>query len=474
MYELLRANAEPLSRILTVECGKPLSEAVGEINYSASYFKWFAEEGRRTYGDVIPPPISHRRVLVLKSPIGVCGIITPWNFPMAMIARKVAPALVTGCSMVIKPAHATPLSALALAQIAEEAGVPQGVLNVVTTLKYVKDVGNELCENKMIRKLSFTGSTNMGMHLSKLCASTLKRMSLELGGNAPFIVFDDADVDSAVEGAMVSKFRNSGQTCVCANRFYIHRKVYDEFLSKFTDKVKKLKIGHGFHKGVHIGPLITDDALSKVEAHVKDAVQQVIFSFVHLISSSSSSLGAEVVTGGKRANVEGFEKGAFYQPTILTKTSSFCLLSKEETFGPVAPIFQFDNDEEVLQLANDTDAGLASYFYTKNAKRLFNVAEKLEYGMVGINTGLISSEVAPFGGVKYSGTGREGSKYGIDDYLDIKYKIEISFYTFIKKSILNFVLQKMTLFQFHLNKIYFDCSWSLFFSSMLCHLEYPF
>eukprot|EP01083_Nonionella_stella_P154277 496912_1 len=405
IYVLMHVYQEQLARIITAECGKPLSESRGEVLYSAAFFKWFAEEGRRTYGDIVPTNKADRRILVTKQPVGVCGIITPWNFPAAMIARKVAPALVTGCSVVIKPPSLAPLSALAMAEICEEAGVLPGVVNVIPAQKNQRAVGGEICENKVVRKLSFTGSTGVGMTLAQQCSTTLKRMSMELGGNAPFIVFDDADINAAVEGALVSKYRNSGQTCVCTNRFYIHNRVYDEFVEKFTGEVKKINLGHGFGDNVQQGPLINKKGLEKV-------VQQV---------SEAKVRGAEVVTGGAVCSVDGLAGDTFFEPTVMTGVTTEMAIHNEETFGPVSPILSFDDDEEVLKLANDTDYGLASYFYTSNLSRAFRVSEALEYGLVGVNSGLISTEIAPFGGVKYSGMGREGSKYGCDEYLDIKY-----------------------------------------------------
>eukprot|EP00485_Elphidium_margaritaceum_P005040 CAMPEP_0202692614 /NCGR_PEP_ID=MMETSP1385-20130828/6943_1 /ASSEMBLY_ACC=CAM_ASM_000861 /TAXON_ID=933848 /ORGANISM="Elphidium margaritaceum" /LENGTH=529 /DNA_ID=CAMNT_0049348177 /DNA_START=37 /DNA_END=1626 /DNA_ORIENTATION=- len=405
IYVLMNVYQEQLARIITAECGKPLAEARGEVMFSASFFKWFAEEGRRLNGDVIATNKSDRRLLVIKEPVGVCGIITPWNFPAAMIARKLAPALVTGCSAVIKPPHLAPLSALALAEICEEAGVLPGVVNVLSSDKNMRQIGAEICENKLVRKLSFTGSTAAGMTLAQQSANTLKRVSMELGGNAPFIVFADADVDAAVQGAMVSKYRNAGQTCVCTNRFYIHSAVYDEFVDKYAQQVRKLKIGHGFGDGVQIGPLISKQGADKVQRHVDDAKRQ----------------GAEIICGGRETRVEGLAGDTFFEPTIVSKVTPDMQMYQEETFGPLSGIVSFDDDEQVVSAANDTDMGLAAYFYTKDLSRAFRVSEQLEYGMVGVNSGLISTEIAPFGGVKYSGMGREGSKYGIDEYVQLKY-----------------------------------------------------
>eukprot|EP01084_Bolivina_argentea_P007486 14040_1 len=404
IYVLMNVYNEQLARIITAECGKPLTESRGEVMYSAAFFKWFAEEGRRVYGDIIPPNKQDRRILITKQPIGVCGIITPWNFPSAMIARKLAPALVTGCSVVIKPPSLSPLSCLALAEICEEAGVLPGVVNIIPT-KNSFNVGQEICSNKMVRKLSFTGSTEAGMTLAQQCSTTLKRTSMELGGNAPFIVFDDADIDAAVKGAMVSKYRNSGQTCVCTNRFYIHNKVYNEFIDKYRDLVSGINVGHGFEDNIQQGPLINMKGLQKVERQVINAKDN----------------GGEVILGGNKMNINGLKGDTFYEPTIIINVNEDMDICKEEQFGPVSAVLSFDDDEEVVNLANNTDSGLASYFYTKDLSRAFRVSEKLQYGMVGINSGLISTEIAPFGGVKYSGMGREGSKYGIDEYVDIKY-----------------------------------------------------
>lgn len=396
-YDLLLKNQEDLALLLTLEQGKPLAEAKGEIAYGASYLEWFAEEAKRIYGDVIPGHMDDKRVMVLKQPIGVTAAITPWNFPNAMITRKAGAALAAGCSMVLKPASATPYSALALAVLAEEAGVPAGVLNIVTGA--AKAIGDELCRNPIVRKISFTGSTEIGADLMKACSATVKKMSMELGGNAPFIVFDDADLDAAVEGAMVSKYRNAGQTCVCANRLYVQRGVYEAFVEKLKVAVEKLKIGNGTEAGVTIGPMIDSKAVDKIKEHIEDAV----------------SKGAKIISGGKALG------GNFFEPTILANVPKNAIVSKEETFGPLAPIFVFDTVDEAIHLANDTEFGLASYIFANDMSRIIKVSEELEYGMVGINTGLISNEMAPFGGIKASGLGREGSKYGIEDYLEIKY-----------------------------------------------------
>jgi len=398
-FDLITANANDIAAILTAEQGKPLAEAKGEIAYAASFIEWFSEEGKRTYGDVIPTPAGDKRLLVVKEPVGVCAAITPWNFPAAMITRKVAPALAAGCTMIVRPADATPLTALALAVLAEEAGIPAGVLNVITGKSRV--IGAELTSSTVVRKLSFTGSTEVGRVLMEQCSASLKKLSLELGGNAPFIVFDDADLDAAVDGAIASKFRNTGQTCVCTNRLYVHDKVYDAFAEKLASAVSKLKVGNGMEDGVAQGPLIDDSAVAKVEQHISDAV----------------SHGARVLCGGKRHTLGQ----TFFEPTVLADVNQKMLITREETFGPVAPLVRFSSDEEVIKLANDTEFGLASYFYSRDIGRIWRVAEALEYGMVGINTGLISNEVAPFGGVKQSGFGREGSHYGIDEYMVLKY-----------------------------------------------------
>ncbi|NTV69014.1 MAG: NAD-dependent succinate-semialdehyde dehydrogenase [Azonexaceae bacterium] len=396
---LILDNANDLAQIITAECGKPLAEAKGEVIYGASFIEWFAEEGKRTYGESIPSPASNTRLIVVKQPIGVCAAITPWNFPFAMITRKVAPALAAGCPVVIKPAEATPLSALALAVLAEQAGFPAGVLNVVTGKP--AEIGGELCANPIVRKLSFTGSTGVGRLLMAQCAPTIKKLSLELGGNAPFIVFDDADVDAAVDGALAAKYRNTGQTCVCANRFLVQSGIYEEFAAKFAEKARGLKVGDGTEAGVAQGPLINAAGLSKVEAHVADALAK----------------GARILCGGARHE----RGGNFFQPTVLADVTTAMKVAREETFGPVAPLFKFETEAEAIAMANDTEFGLAAYFFTRNVGRCWRVGEALEYGMVGINTGLISNEVAPFGGIKQSGLGREGSKYGIEDYLEIKY-----------------------------------------------------
>ncbi len=399
-YRLQMLHADDLARIMTAEQGKPLAEAKGEVAYGASFVEWFAEEGRRIYGETIPSTDQNRRLLVLKQPIGVCAAITPWNFPIAMITRKVAPALAAGCTVVIKPAEQTPLSALALAELAHRAGMPPGVLNVLTADSQRSiEIGKLLCSSDTVRHLSFTGSTEVGRILAAQCAPTIKKISLELGGNAPFIVFDDADIDSAVEGAMISKYRNAGQTCVCANRFYVQESVYEKFVEKFAAKAKAIRVGNGFEPGVQQGPMIDEQALEKIELHVSDAL----------------SKGAKLVTGGQR------EGERAYQPTVLSHVTSEMRCAREETFGPVAPVFSFKTEEEAIALANNTEFGLASYFYSRDIGRIFRVAEALEYGMVGINTGLISTAEAPFGGVKQSGLGREGSHHGIEDYVEIKY-----------------------------------------------------
>lgn len=397
--DLMLANADDLAAIMTAEQGKPLAEAKGEITYAASFIEWFAEEGKRVQGDTLASPAADKRIVVLKEPIGVCAAITPWNFPAAMITRKAGPALAAGCPMVLKPASATPLSALALAVLAEEAGVPPGVFSVLTGGS--SDIGGEMTSNPLVRKLTFTGSTETGRALMRQSADTIKKLSLELGGNAPFIVFDDADLDAAVQGAIASKFRNAGQTCVCANRIYVQAGVYDTFAEKLAEAVRRLKVGNGMDEGVEQGPLIDEAAVKKVQEHLQDAVAK----------------GARILTGGKPHALGG----TFFEPTVLTGATPQMQLSREETFGPVAPLFRFESDEEAVRLANDTEFGLASYFYSRDIQRVWRVAESLEYGIVGINTGLISNEVGPFGGVKQSGLGREGSRYGIDDYLVIKY-----------------------------------------------------
>lgn len=399
-FELLVENADDLARILTAEMGKPLSEARGEILYGASFIEWFAEEAKRIYGDVIPGHQRDKRIVVIKQPIGVVGSITPWNFPNAMIARKVGPALAVGCTFVARPAEFTPLSALAMAVLAERAGVPAGVFNVVPSSDAAR-IGKELCANPKVSKITFTGSTRVGQILMEQCAPTIKKMSLELGGNAPFIVFDDADVDAAVEGAVIAKFRNAGQTCVCANRIYVQSAVYDEFSQKLAARVAGFAVGDGLTEGTVIGPMINEAALSKAEAHIADA----------------ASKGASIVTGGNRHELGG----NFFTPTVIAGMTSEMLVANEETFGPVAPLFRFETEDEVVELANESEFGLAGYFFANDIRRIWRVAEQLEVGMVGINTGLISTEVAPFGGVKQSGLGREGSKYGTEDYLEIKY-----------------------------------------------------
>jgi succinate-semialdehyde dehydrogenase/glutarate-semialdehyde dehydrogenase len=398
-HDLMLAHTEDLARLMTAEQGKPLDEARGEVAYGASFIDWFAEEGRRVYGDVIPTQEAGRRILVLKQPVGVCAAITPWNFPIAMITRKAGAALAAGCTLVVKPAEQTPLSALALAVLAERAGLPPGVFNVVTGRP--EPIGAELTGNPTVRKLSFTGSTEVGRLLMRQCADTLKRLSLELGGNAPFIVFDDADLEAAVEGALQSKYRNSGQTCVCANRILVQAGVYDAFAERLAARVRELRVGAGTEAGVTQGPLIDSAALAKVESQVADAVGQ----------------GARVLAGGGRHALGG----TFYQPTVLAEVTTAMLVAREETFGPVAPLLRFADEHEAIALANATEYGLAAYFYSRDLARVWRVAEALEYGMVGVNAGVISTAVAPFGGVKQSGFGREGSRYGIEEYLDIKY-----------------------------------------------------
>ena len=399
-FGLLHQHADDLARIMTAEQGKPLAEARGEVVYGASFIEWFAEEARRIYGETIPTTDNNKRYIVIKQPIGVCAAITPWNFPIAMITRKVAPALAAGCTVVIKPAEATPLSALAVAELAQRAGMPAGVLNILTAdAGQSVAIGQVLCASDTVRHLSFTGSTEVGRILAAQCAPTIKKLSLELGGNAPFIVFDDADIDSAVEGAMVSKYRNAGQTCVCANRFYVQAGVYDAFVEKLSAKAQGIKVGNGFEPGVNQGPMIDDQAIEKVEAHVADATAK----------------GARVVVGGTRMGER------FYTPTVLADVTSEMLCAREETFGPVAPVFRFETEAEAVQLANNTEFGLASYFYSRDVGRIFRVGEALEYGMVGINTGLISTAEVPFGGVKQSGLGREGARQGVDDYVELKY-----------------------------------------------------
>ena len=398
-FDLIIANKEELAQIMTIEQGKPINESRGEIVYGASFIEWFAEEAKRVYGDTIPDPLTDRRIVVLKQPVGVVASITPWNFPNAMITRKCAPALAVGCPVVIKPASQTPYSALALAALAEEAGFPKGTLNVITGK--ASEIGDELATNPIVRKLSFTGSTEIGKVLMSKCAGTVKKVSMELGGHAPFIVFDDANIDDAVAGAMQSKFRNTGQTCVCANRVYVQEKVYDEFCKKFVEAVSKMKVGDGLEEDVTSGPLIDENSLNKVEEHVQDAVQ----------------MGAKVAIGGSKHSL-GMN---FYQPTILTDVTPQAKITFEETFGPVAPVYKFKDENEVIELANNSPYGLASYFYSRDIGRVWRVAEALEYGMVGVNTGLTSKAEAPFGGIKESGLGREGSKYGVDDFIEIKY-----------------------------------------------------
>ncbi len=398
-FALINQHGEDLARLITAEGGKPLAEARGEVGYGASFVEWFAEEGKRTYGETIPAPVADKRLLVIKQAIGVCAAITPWNFPLAMITRKVAPALAAGCTVVVKPAEQTPLTALALAALAEEAGFPAGVFNVLTGDPVA--IGGELTASPVVRKLSFTGSTEVGRLLMAQSAPTLKKLSLELGGNAPFIVFDDADVDKAVDQAIIAKYRNTGQTCVCANRLLIQAGVYEEFAGKLAERVAAFKVGPGSAEGVVQGPLIDADALAKVQAHVADAVAQ----------------GARVLTGGQLHALGGH----FFQPTVLADVTPAMRVAREETFGPVAPLFRFTTEEEAITLANATEFGLAAYFFSRDVGRCFRVGEALEYGMVGINTGLISNEVAPFGGIKQSGLGREGSRYGIEDYLEVKY-----------------------------------------------------
>jgi succinate-semialdehyde dehydrogenase/glutarate-semialdehyde dehydrogenase len=398
-YELMLEHQEDLARLMTIEQGKPLTESKGEVVYAASFLEWFAEEAKRVYGDTIPGHQADKRIVVIKQPIGVVACITPWNFPLAMITRKAGPALAAGCTVVLKPASQTPFSALALAELAERAGVPKGVLNVVTGA--ASEIGGEMTSNPIVRKLSFTGSTEVGKLLMEQCSRTIKKVSLELGGNAPFIVFDDADIDAAVEGAMASKYRNTGQTCVCVNRIYVQDSVYDAFAQKLSAAVGKLSPMNGLEPGATQGPLIDDKAVLKVEEHIEDATKK----------------GAKVVVGGRRHE----RGGRFFQPTVLVDVTSSMMVAREETFGPVAPLFRFTTEEEAIAMANDTEFGLAAYFYGRDIGRVWRVAEALESGMVGINTGLISTEVAPFGGVKESGLGREGSKYGIEEFLEIKY-----------------------------------------------------
>lgn len=398
-FELMMENQEDLAVLMTCEQGKPLAESRGEIAYAASFIEWFAEEGKRIYGDTIPQHQNDKRIVVLKEPIGVCAAITPWNFPSAMLTRKAGPALAAGCTMVVKPASQTPYSALALCELAERAGIPKGVISVVTGS--AGEIGGELTSNPTVRKLTFTGSTEIGQLLMEQCASSVKKMSLELGGNAPFIVFDDADLDAAVEGAIMSKYRNAGQTCVCANRLLVQDSVYDEFSRRLGEAVAKLEVGNGLTDGTTQGPLIDNAAVEKVEEHIADAL----------------SKGARLVTGGKRHDLGG----TFFQPTILADVTTEMAVATEETFGPVAPLFRFKDEAEAIEMANATEFGLAAYFYSQSLGRVWRVSEAVEYGIVGINTGIISTEVAPFGGMKSSGIGREGSKYGIEDFLEIKY-----------------------------------------------------
>ena len=398
-FDLVMENQEDLAVLMTTEQGKPLAESMGEIVYGASFIEWFAEEAKRIYGDTIPQHQHDKRIVVIKEPVGVVASITPWNFPNAMITRKVAPALAAGCTVVAKPATQTPYSAFALAELAERAGIPKGVFNVVTGAS--AEIGSELTSNPIVRKLSFTGSTEVGKFLMEQCAGTVKKTSMELGGNAPFIVFDDADIDSAIVGAMQSKYRNAGQTCVCANRIFAQEGVYDQFTEKLAEAAAALTVGDGLNEGVSTGPLIDLKAVEKVESHIQDAV----------------SKGARVVVGGSRHS----NGGNFFEPTVLADVTHDMLVSREETFGPLAPVYRFDTDADVVRMANDTEFGLAAYFYTRDIGRVWKVAEQLEYGIVGINTGLISTEIAPFGGMKESGVGREGSKYGIDEFVEVKY-----------------------------------------------------
>ena len=403
-FDLLIANTEDLARLMTAENGKPLAESRGEVAYGASFVEWFAEEAKRVNGETLPQFDNNRRLLVLKQPIGVCAAITPWNFPLAMITRKVAPALAAGCPVVIKPAEQTPLTALAAAELAIRAGIPAGVLNIITADgDHSIAIGKVFCASDVVRHISFTGSTEVGRILMAQSAPSVKKMSLELGGNAPFIVFEDADIDSAVEGAFASKYRNAGQTCVCTNRFYVQESVYEEFATKFAAKVKTAKVGNGFNEGVNQGPLIEPSALDKVERHVNDAVAK----------------GGKVLTGGKRLSAMG--SGQFFEPTVIADASADMVCAKEETFGPFAPIFKFKTEQEAIFAANNTEFGLASYFYSRDVGRIFRVSEALEYGMVGINVGILATEHVPFGGVKQSGLGREGSHHGMDDYVEIKY-----------------------------------------------------
>ena len=398
LNKLILDNKNELAKLITLECGKPINESIGEVLYGASFIKWFAEEGKRTYGEVIPTTHENKRMIVIKQPVGVVSAITPWNFPLAMITRKIAPALAAGCSVIVMPSYETPLTALYLANLTSKAGFPKGVINFIVG-KDVSSMGKILCNSKIVKKISFTGSTRVGKILSKQSSSTLKKLSLELGGNAPVIVFDDADIDKAVNGTISSKFRNSGQTCVCINRIFVHKKIHDKFVSKLIKKVKKLKIGNGLQKDTSIGPMINGSAIKKNIDLLNDSI----------------SKGGSVLTGGK------IIKNNFFEPTVIVNANMKMHFFKEEIFGPIAPIYKFENDKEVIEMANNTDYGLAAYFFSENISRCWKTAEKLEYGMIGINEGLISTEVAPFGGMKYSGYGREGSKYGILNYLEIKY-----------------------------------------------------
>ena len=398
LNKLILDNKNELAKLITLECGKPINESIGEVLYGASFIKWFAEEGKRTYGEVIPTTHENKRMIVIKQPVGVVSAITPWNFPLAMITRKIAPALAAGCSVIVMPSYETPLTALYLANLTSKAGFPKGVINFIVG-KDVSSMGKILCNSKIVKKISFTGSTRVGKILSKQSSSTLKKLSLELGGNAPVIVFDDADIDKAVDGTISSKFRNSGQTCVCVNRIFVHKKIHDKFVSKLIEKVKKLKIGNGLQKDTSIGPMINRSAIKKNIDLLNDSI----------------SKGGSVLTGGK------IIKNNFFEPTVIVNANMKMHFFKEEIFGPIAPIYKFENDKEVIEMANNTDYGLAAYFFSENIGRCWKTAEKLEYGMIGINEGLISTEVAPFGGMKYSGYGREGSKYGILNYLEIKY-----------------------------------------------------
>ncbi len=398
-FDLIVANADDLAVIMTSEQGKPLAEAKGEVMYAASFIEWFAEEGRRAYGDIIPAHMTNKRIMVLKQPIGVVASITPWNFPSAMLTRKAGPALAAGCPFVAKPASETPYSALALAELADQAGLPKGLFNVVTGKASV--IGKAMCDSAIVQKITFTGSTEVGRILMRQSSESIKKLGLELGGNAPFIVFDDADLEAAVEGAIVCKYRNTGQTCVCANRIFVQDKVYDEFLTKYVAKVKALKVGNGLEEGVTQGPLINMAAVEKVEEHIKDALEK----------------GGKLLAGGKRHALGG----TFFEPTIIADASADMLCASEETFGPMAPIFRFKTEEEAIERANNTDFGLAAYFYARDVGRIWRVSEALESSIIGVNTGIISTEVAPFGGVKQSGIGREGSKYGLEDFLEIKY-----------------------------------------------------